>query len=217
MYLGEGTPHCIDTFQNCAVHASRFGALAYCEVCEQGYYLTYKYTVDTREEGQFYVKDSKYCEPCPSNCTQCASPTYCIHCDNPHTYYLDGLCIECSPECETCFGEGANECLTCPGGSHASKGSCSSSNSSANIIPVSPKFRFHIWILGFYTCLAIFSLSCRTTLCFSNYISNIRYKRRVQRKSNYWEERKAMIATVKTFYLVSKGKNISLNASSKKT
>ena len=212
MYLGEGTLHCIDTFQNCAVHASRFGALPYCEVCQQGNYLTYKYILDTREGGQFYIKEDKYCEPCPSNCTKCASPTYCLHCDNPHTYYLDGLCIECSPECETCFGEGANKCLTCPGGAYALKGSCSSPEQPPNIIPVSTKFRFHTWILGFYTCLAIFSLLCRTSLRFSNYISDIRYKRRVQRKSTLWKAWKTKLAAVRNFNNLSNLRKLNSNS-----
>ena len=77
-------------------------------------------------------KCHEYCFSCSElsyvNCTECASDAY-IHlgynshecakicpAELPRTFLDQDLskCVDCSPECENCFGINSNECYSCP-------------------------------------------------------------------------------------------------------
>ena len=58
--------------------------------------------------GQWYL-NIQY--PCSSSCSKCTNSTTCLECE-PGFFQIDGNCMACNPQCETCTGTVSN-CVTC--------------------------------------------------------------------------------------------------------
>ncbi|GAA5910215.1 uncharacterized protein JCM6883_001115 [Sporobolomyces salmoneus] len=110
--------------------------------CPTGYFLSPSYT------SPLFVSTSNSttsaCLPCHPDCETCSStdPTVCLTCPSSSSrpvlnaqgkcvgacsrdeYWDSGKqkCIDCSSDCETCYGSGKDECLSCRGNSLRVKG-----------------------------------------------------------------------------------------------
>jgi len=189
----EEITRCIGSHQFCKVHSSDYSGLdmGVCNVCRPDAYMIYKYEKDWRLD--IIYKVSVYCRECPSYCTECASPTDCIHCPNPHSYMQDGVCYDCHPLCDQCYGPGVNQCVSCLDGLRPVNGSCDP----LRVQPVKTtppiKIRFHTVVIWYILFLAFISVSSRVIITIYEVVTDYSYQRRIQRQKYSWQERKSQI------------------------
>ena len=188
--LDEEIPRYIDTHQFCKVHTSDYSGLdmGVCNVCRPDAYMIYKYEKDWRLD--IIYKVSVYCRECPSYCTECASPTDCIHCPNPHSYMQDGVCYDCHPLCDQCYGPDVNQCVSCMDGMRPVNGSCDPLRVQAEKTTPPMKIRFHTVVIWYIAFLACISVTLRVTIAVYETITNSIYQKRIEEQRLLWQERK---------------------------
>lgn len=186
---------CIDSRANCKVHLTSVGNLnliAHCYVCNLGFYGAGEGA--TEDIMELAGGTNRYCLPCPEGCTYCSNQHHCTYCDLENTYYQDGLCKQCSSECQSCYGPG-QQCLICQDGTRAFKGKCGQERDQLREVAkkskeVASKWRFHHWIIYSILGLTIFSVCLRTTLYIWETVEVRKYLNRLKNQKRLWILRK---------------------------